>query len=452
MLCPLSGIAPDGGPTCLIDMEDLDTVSTTMASEILSYDQVSPQLTLQDLASILSSALKLASRPLECWTVNDLASKLPVGISDWDYFNPVGIGHFDASEGGVRPIDEHGRCPSGRSVEVRRLGEYSGDGRFDTVLIVDYDDDEAWVRQRTEWRYSLCSVANCNLFIMGGCLEYLRAWLDPSGSLPPRVAFMENAPSMSLEGELYEIVNSRYELRDDSGLFTSFRYGDIPKTLQGDQIRFLRARKGSHHTSRGIAAGLRGKDLLPALFADFQCWLTMRPDVWPSPTSESTPAFTFMQLVTSPLDDSNPFSALPTELLLDIFRHLPIRALFSLSSASRSLRSLITEPAFLNQVIKAAVLTGAEFWVLPVASIPGEEERARVVAMEWLSAVSPDHDVPITEPPFHSASFPYLAFVRACYASDSMRNRQRLWDIVKQFEELWRDYRLYGWERDVFIT
>jgi hypothetical protein len=149
---------------------------------------------------------------------------------------------------------------------------------------------------------------------------------------------------------------------------------------------------------------------------------------------------------------SYPFSALPTELLLDIFRQLPIHTLLTLSSASRSLRTLITEPAFLNQILKAAVLAGSAFWILPVTTIAGEEKRAWSVAMEWLATVSSNNDVSVTESPFHSSLFPYFAFVHACYGSDSMRNRERLWNVVKQFDVLWRDYRLHGWQRDVFIA
>jgi len=281
---------------------------------------------------------------------------------------------------------------------------------------------------------------------MRGCLEYLRAWLDPS--LPSRVAFMDSTLSLSLEGELYEIINSRQEIIDHSCLFPSFQYGDIPKTLGQDQFRFLKARKGSHYTSHTINAGLRGKELLPALYADFQCWLSTRPDIWPSPAVLPTP--TFMRFPTSLLND--PFSALPVELLFDILRQLPIRALLVLSSISRNLRALLTEPAFLNQTIKVAVLWGSEFWILPVTTIAGEEERALHVAMEWLATTSSGRDVLTTGSPFHSSAFPYLAFVHACYKSDSMRNRQRLWNIVKQFDGLWRDYRLHGWQPDVFIA
>ena len=66
---------------------------------------------------------------------------------------------------------------------------------------------------------------------------------------------------------------------DPSCLFPNFPYGDIPKTLELDQFRFLKARKGSRNTSHAINAGLRDKELLPALFADFQCWLSTRPDM-----------------------------------------------------------------------------------------------------------------------------------------------------------------------------
>ena len=157
-----------------------------------------------------------------------------------------------------------------------------------------------------------------------------------------------------------------------------------------------------------------------------------------------------MRFPTSPLRD--PFNAFPAELLFDIFRQLPIRDLLALSSVSRNLRALLTEPAFLDQTIKVAVLWGSEFWMLPVTTIAGEEERALHVAMEWLNTASSDRDVLTTDSPFHSSAFPYLAFVHACYKSDSMRNRQRLWNIVKQFDGLWRDYRLHGWQRDVFIA
>ena len=252
-----------------------------------------------------------------------------------------------------------------------------------------------------------------------------------------------------------------------TGLILScIQYGDIIKTIDdyANQARFLGARKGSKHTSRAISAELRGTDLLPAIFRDFQCWLSVRPDMyvlfsliralyssltfsWPSPTASPGP--TFMAFTDS--GSASPFTALPTELLILIFRELPIPALLSLSAVSRSLRALITEPTFLNQTFKAAVMGGSTFWILPVPAIADEEERARRTAMEWLSTTSSDCAALNVESPFHSPLFPYLSFIHACYESNSMRNRERLWNNVKQFDVLWRDYRLHGWQRDVFI-
>jgi F-box-like len=120
-----------------------------------------------------------------------------------------------------------------------------------------------------------------------------------------------------------------------------------------------------------------------------------------------------MRILTSRLRD--PFSALPTELLLLIFRQLPIPSLLALSTASRSLRALITEPGFLNQTIKAAVLAGSADWILPVTTIAGEEERACCTAIEWLATIaSSDNAALSVESPFHSPLFPYFAFVHAC--------------------------------------
>jgi hypothetical protein len=48
-----------GGPSLLIDHEALSTISTTMAFEILSYEQLHVSLSLEDLTSVVSSALEL---------------------------------------------------------------------------------------------------------------------------------------------------------------------------------------------------------------------------------------------------------------------------------------------------------------------------------------------------------------------------------------------------------
>jgi hypothetical protein len=208
VVCLLCGLSTEGGPSGLINHNDLDAVSTTMASEILSYDPGRVSLSLEDLTSIVSNALQLTLPPVDTEWLYDRAPNFPEDISDENYEDTtIGIGHFN--EGGICEPDEHGRYPSGRDIQVRRITDYSGNGAFWTVVVDDPDaKDGSGVRNELELSY--CGLANtiCNLCVCPGCLKRLRAWLDPS--LPQRAAFLDHAPSMSLEGELYEIANSRH--------------------------------------------------------------------------------------------------------------------------------------------------------------------------------------------------------------------------------------------------
>jgi hypothetical protein len=201
MLCPLSGLNPLGGPHTLVGDDDIGTtVPTEMASEVISYGEIT--LSLEDLASIILNALEMSLPPPKYRLGGLVTLKLPDGVSDWKYFRPIAIGHF---EDGACPVDERGRCPSGRDVQIRRPTQHYGNGDFLAYFVEDEGGGERKVEEAT-W----CSTG-CNLYVLQGCLEYLRVWLDPS--LPQRVAFMDSAPSMSLEGELYEILNSRHERR-----------------------------------------------------------------------------------------------------------------------------------------------------------------------------------------------------------------------------------------------
>ncbi|KAI0330655.1 hypothetical protein GY45DRAFT_1434485 [Cubamyces sp. BRFM 1775] len=47
-------------------------------------------------------------------------------------------------------------------------------------------------------------------------------------------------------------------------------------------------------------------------------------------------------------------------------------------------------------------------------------------------------------------AFPLLTFLRAYRDSDSMRARHRRWELIKQFDVLFKNYRRDGWERDDF--
>lgn len=123
------------------------------------------------------------------------------------------------------------------------------------------------------------------------------------------------------------------------------------------------------------------------------------------------------------------------------------------------MRNHIMDIPFLNQVIKEAMAEGGSlYWINPVPDVRGEMDRARVIDKAWMelssTPASIEDDVineTLSLRPFTARGFPYHAFFRACHNTDSMRNRKRLWDNVKQFDILRRNFRLFGWERDDFI-
>jgi hypothetical protein len=70
-------------------------------------------------------------------------------------------------------------------------------------------------------------------------------------------------------------------------------------------------------------------------------------------------------------------------------------------------------------------------WILPVAGVKGEVDRANNATREWYSnpaglACSLD-----------SKDFLFSKFIPECYKENSMRNRKRTWKIYKQYRALW---------------
>lgn len=234
---------------------------------------------------------------------------------------------------------------------------------------------------------------------------------------------------------------------------------------------------------------------------------------WPTPLSSSQENETSPFSPLKPRSSADPelnsrLTTLPNELLLSIFRDLSLLDLLSLSATCRSLRTLITDPAVLNSALRESILYGALRWILPVHGLLKEEESAYEALKTWLPGS--DHEVgrherkaqkqvrrddgnqddhgddedvgelfdeeelpaefraPNTYPWYYvrpiraapsippieslfSSQFPYLRFLHACWESDSMMNRKRLWGMVKQFDGLWREYRLHGWEVNRFF-
>ncbi|KAK7689851.1 hypothetical protein QCA50_006490 [Cerrena zonata] len=230
-----------------------------------------------------------------------------------------------------------------------------------------------------------------------------------------------------------------------------------------------------------IRAGLRGKDLISPLLRDCRGWMFMRPDIWPTPSEDEIRPILFQTFNSDGSEQTAPLVALlPTEIFQQILRDMSLSSLLNLSATCRMLRSVITEPSFLDLVLKEALRDGNLRWILPIESFRDEKQRAYEAVRLWipdglssemsikdsttneeslsLDATSRSNaleidmaSIPSIESLILSPTFPRLAFIRACWDSDYMMNRKRIWEQVKQFEKLWIDYRINGWKVDRFF-
>src|SRR5262249_21195235 len=130
------------------------------------------------------------------------------------------------------------------------------------------------------------------------------------------------------------------------------------------------------------------------------------------------------------------------ELLLEILAYLPITSILSVAETSKSLNWAVMNDRCFNSLVRDCVFTGDLFWILPIDSVRGEVESAHRSAWAWIPDERPDY----SKSPFKAYSFPFYAFLRACFESDSMMSRRRRWYIAKQFDGLWKRYRSRGWD------
>jgi hypothetical protein len=148
----------------------------------------------------------------------------------------------------------------------------------------EYEDTET---DTTAWNTS-------NFFCLRAPYHYLQCWLDRE-SLPPRQTAFPLEPDMSFEGEFYEVVNymaggrgmfilviNRWKelisLDDVTGTLGTIDYEGIEDTHAQCQDNFIEGFSGAYELGIALQAGLRGKDLIPALLRDFQVWQTCPAD------------------------------------------------------------------------------------------------------------------------------------------------------------------------------
>ncbi|GJE88814.1 hypothetical protein PsYK624_049010 [Phanerochaete sordida] len=449
-LCLLCGVFC--GPSHLLSKYGVDDVAKTIATEVDPGDHETLNIVRDALlASFSDKDRMLGYKP--AWLPDGMGN---AGYSTGHY---VAVGCFDAQgEASLRD----GKAPDARHVEVRRVRDGDG-GDFGEVLTADEDGAETW-----QSNYTACSVRReggvPNVFLCERCYAYLEKWVDWPSLPAPSSAPLGDA-ELSFAAELYEIVNSRKARRDEvTGLLPDIDYDGIEASLNQWQSHFIACRVGSTHLAHAMDTGLRGADLIPALLQDCRAWMFMRPDLWPTPCA-TTRAPTFAAS-TLPRDTAVPrLGTLPNELLLPILHDLPLPALLALSSTCRALRTLITAPAFLDRVLKEALTQGSLRWLLPVDGLLDEHARAYAALQTWLrpapmsASAAPARETDASHADsaavralIMSPQLDRLAFVHACWQSDSMRNRRRLWGQTKQFEGLWEDYRRHGWQVDRFYS
>ncbi|KZT34100.1 hypothetical protein SISSUDRAFT_1122476 [Sistotremastrum suecicum HHB10207 ss-3] len=468
--CLVCGIAGSGGPSSLLSKYALDKLVEALVKEV---KEVLPDAKEEELATIIKDGLTASfsehDRELEY-----VPKWKPKGLGDWIGFKRfIAVGYLeDPFHYPSKPLSN---IRNGRNVEVRKVyGDDSGnfqiwikpkppvpEGEEEEFPAFDpnrpYVEEYPETNEIGEYVDTPCSVRNgthFNLAVSEGCYHYLQAWLDWN-SFPPRSEGFPNDPEpLSFAGELYEIVNSQKNGRsiESLGTLPDINYGDILATVEQWQSHYAPARnKTSKNIAYAIQSGLRGADLLPSVVKDFRCWMFMRPDVWPSPPAEEPKSH---EIAGADSSADSFFSELPNELLLLIMHQLPIQTFLALASTCRKLYNLLLSPEFADRVVKEDITEGGMKWVLPVASLDGEVDRANAVAREWLAHAGRTDDSQSAEGNTASLllapEFPYFAFARACYQSDSMRNRERIYGQVKQFDKLWRDYRANGWPVDVF--
>lgn len=124
------------------------------------------------------------------------------------------------------------------------------------------------------------------------------------------------------------------------------------------------------------------------------------------------------------------FDTLPTELLEKIFLLVDLPSLASLMQASKSSYNLLH--SIIDDITLQHTQSGGDlYWILPVDSVPKETERALGVVRTWKS-----FEGSTVSEWLQCAGFPWFAFVRQCFVSDSMRNRRRMWDVSEQLRRL----------------
>ncbi|KAH8831829.1 hypothetical protein DL96DRAFT_1589130 [Flagelloscypha sp. PMI_526] len=394
----ISGVSASGGPNSFLDdEEEREELADGLAEKIIAAAKY-PNLPRKDeIKQILVDALVYVSSDAEDDTVLFLRS----------WHDPaVVIGIFEGGD-------------SENIATIRYCDRYNMYGGFDALC----DHNGEWVDESTQ----LYSTGF--LFMDSRCWHYIQAWVSrPRGwdkSLAQELhdTFTDdvNGPSLGLSNNLdYGLMKHMNGQFQDTFLQNCLVDGAL-ETLCLDEAPNL---------SRALSSGLRGRDLVPALFIDFQVWIFESPDIWPhKPEIQfENPLFRHFAITSQA---SPKLLTLPLELLLQILSSLSLADIVHVSSASKDMRQLVIQPGILPLLLRELVTSpsGSLRWLQPCSLVEGEVENANIALRSWIKLDYKD--------PLQAQEFPFVEFVHACMVqSASMKNRRRIWRMIKQVEAM----------------
>ncbi|KAJ7166297.1 hypothetical protein C8R43DRAFT_1103937 [Mycena crocata] len=401
-LCVLSALNPsEAGPISFTynGPEKITALAQEMAEEIVSI--LGNDYPTQ---AILEDALQLSAADPHDWLKEFTGRKQYDCMEDNSYYTGVIIGKQAAEA----------------AFGLRRVEGFSYDREAWDTLVVDCGDGNM-ERREAGTRYG---GRGAPFFCWEWPYLYFRDWIRHS--CPPTALWDDS----TFAAQFYRVVDSDHgdcrHRRDISGLPPCISYSGMENTqeMDGFQENFCDARNGSVHTATAIAEGARGRDLWPALARDCGAWMATRPDLNGN-TSAHHPT---RNPVGYPPQTRTTCTPLP-----------PASLTWNINPHSHATR----RDTWCHVHDPDAILR----WVLPVAAVEGEVERAERAPRWWWWSANPTRELHpntkggyITEGPVSalaSKDFPFSQFLPACLESDSMRNRQRLWRVAQQYRALW---------------
>ncbi|KAH8826293.1 hypothetical protein DL96DRAFT_1710883 [Flagelloscypha sp. PMI_526] len=281
----ISGVSASGGPKSFHEGTQYEeSLAEGLAEKIIIAAQFSNIPAKKDLQMILVDVLAQSKRFLRPW-------------GSW-HEPAVVIGKFGENE-------------NENDVTIRFCEQYDSYGSFWQLR----NRDGSWEDGITEVH------EESRPFMDSTCWYYCCSWI----SLPCR-------SHKSLEQAIYDTFSK--SMHRGCGMSPSLDYGLMGFMCGQCQDPFLENVSVSEalqlvcldkvpNLPEAISHGFRGKDLAPALFADFQTWIFQFPDVWPwqSNGQFSSPRFQTFKATSS---SSPKILSLPLELLLQVMSSLSL--------------------------------------------------------------------------------------------------------------------------------